>query len=575
MSNETNTFRNSFLKFKDMISILDRCKKNRIIFISILILIGLGIRLFIFPYDVPLFNDAQGYFWYAIEINILNNLPYTNIIQYENGERGHTITNNGWPIFLSLVFKLIDSENFLDYHNMQRMTSLLFSVVTVIPVYLLCSKFFKKSISLLASSLFILEPRLIQNSVLGTPESLYIFLLSSSLVLFLSNNMKMIYASFVVIALFSIVRYEGILMIVPFSVIFFIRFRKQKKDMAKYLICISVFALILIPVAYIKSETMGYDGFTSHISAGPEYYQTSIENNSSSLTDFFYSGSYNLFKYLGWAQLPIFIMFIPVGIFYLFKKIDYKKTLVILTIFTMLIPAFYAYSREFSDTKYIYILYPVFCIIAGYSINFFFEKSRRKNLIFCLIIIGVIFSSVLFVEWKNVDQGHYRETFGILKEISQNPIKVNGDFGTYGGEFTLFHWVNVANSPEFPTLKKDLPVSNVQVVKQITFANKKLESGVASTEDIRTEEYYVQTHTIKDYMQILEKQNITHLLLDKNNNVRLTSDELRLVLRDIFQNESKYPFLTKEYDSNEHGYDYQVKLFKIDFDMYKEIENLD
>ena len=64
---------------------------------------------------------------------------------------------------------------------------------------------------------------------------------------------------------------------------------------------------------------MGYDGFTSHISAGPEYYQTSIENNSSSLTDFFYSGSYNLFKYLGWAQLPIFIMFIPVGIFYLFK----------------------------------------------------------------------------------------------------------------------------------------------------------------------------------------------------------------------------------------------------------------
>ena len=115
----------------------------------------------------------------------------------------------------------------------------------------------------------------------------------------------------------------------------------------------------------------------------------------------------------------------------------------------------------------------------------------------------------------------------------------------------------------------------MQYVKQITFANKKLESGVVSTEDIRTEEYYVQTHTIKDYMEILEKQNVTHLLLDKNNNVRLTSDELRLVLRDIFQNESKYPFLTKEYDSNEHGYDYQVKLFKIDFDMYKEIENLD
>ena len=73
---------------------------------------------------------------------------------------------------------------------------------------------------------------------------------------------------------------------------------------------------------------------------------------------------------------------------------------------------------------------------------------------------------------------------------------------------------------------------------------------------------------LRDYFQVLEKQKITHLLLDGINNTPLINDELRLHLIDIFNHENKYPFLVKEYDSRENGFNYHVKLFKINYDLY-------
>ena len=217
----------------NIVNTLENSTKKPIVFLVLIVLAGLFLRLVYFPYDVPLFNDSQGYFWYAIDMSILNQLP-----------SGHTIVNTGWPSFLSIIFQLMDSNNFLDYHNMQRFVGVVFSVATIFPVYLLCSMYFKKSYSLLGAALFIFEPRLIQNSFLGTPESMYIFLMALLLFLFLSNNFKKIYLAFGIVALLAITRYEGLLMIIPLSAVFFIRFRKQKKDLIKYIICISIFILI-------------------------------------------------------------------------------------------------------------------------------------------------------------------------------------------------------------------------------------------------------------------------------------------------------------------------------------------
>ena len=538
----------------NIVNIFENSAKKPIVFLVLIALAGLFLRLVYFPYDVPLFNDSLGYFWYAIDMSILNQLP-----------PGHSLVNNGWPSFLSLIFQQMDSSNFLDYHNMQRFVGVVFSVATIFPVYFLCSMYFKKSYSLLGATLFIFEPRLIGNSLLGVPESMYVFLMASLLFLFLSNDFKKIYLAFAIVALLAITRYEGLLMIIPTSIVFFIRFRKQKKDLIKYIICISVFILILVPMAYLKNETMGQDGFISHISAGPMYYQSSIQENSSALGDFLYLGSINLIKYAGWVQIPSFIIFITLGIILIFKSIDYKKITIILSILIMLIPAFYGYSREIQDTKYLYVLYPIFCVLACFTFKIFLEKFHRRNLIFCVIIGGIILSSMIFVEWKAMDNEHYLETYKIFTEIGQKEMKINKELGLYGGELTYFSWIVLHNVDEFPVSYFEKPSSKITWTpfggKAVTI------SGLIK----EAEEYHnPEIDNLRDYFQVLENQKITHLLLDEFNNTPLINDELRLHLIDIFNHENKYPFLVKEYDSKENGFNYHIKLFKIDYKMLEE-----
>ena len=552
----------------DIVNAFENSTKKPLVFLVLIAIAGLLVRLAYFPYDVPIFGDSQGYFWYAIDMSILKQFPY-----------GHSVVNNGWPSFLSIIFQLMDSNNFLDYHNMQRFIGVIFSIATIFPVYFLCSMYFKKSYALLGAALFIFEPRLIQNSFIGTPESMYIFLMASLLFLFLSNNFKKIYLAFGIVALLSIVRYEGLLMIIPMSTVFFIRFRKQKKDLIKYAICISIFILILMPISYLRNETMGQDGLVSHVSAGPKVYASTIQESSSALGDLLYLGSINLIKYLGWAQIPSFIIFIPLGALLIFKNIDYKKIIIILSIIIMLIPAFYGYSREFQEMKYLYVLYPIFCVLACFTFKIFFEKFRRKNLIFGMIIGGLILSSVVFVEWKSMDKEHYLEAYEILTELSQKEMKVNKEFGTYGGEITYFHWTRLHNIDEFPILKKDMKTlpTNVKFVVQAESTrgwNEQLKQWNPDIDMSKQQESldYHDTNidNLRDYFEVLEKYEITHLILDRTMIGQLISDELRLNLRDIFIHENQYPFLVKEYDSKENGFNYHIKLFRIDYNLYDE-----
>ena len=549
MSSSSNIEKNKNYKKLDIITILDNSKKARIFFLIALGISGLGIRLYFFPYDVPILNDGQGYFWYAIDMSMLNQFP-----------PGHSIINNGWPSLLSIIFQLIDSDSFLDYHNSQRFIGVIFSVATIFPVYILCSRYFKKSYSLLGASLFVFEPRLIQNSFLGTPESFYVFLIAMLLCLFLTSNFKKIYLAFGIIALLSLVRYEGFLMIIPISAVFFIRFRKQKKDLIKYAVCISIFILILVPIAYLKNETMGQDGVVSHISAGPKYYQATIDENSSTLVNYLYLGSSNLIKYIGWAQIPSFIIFVPLGIICVFRSIDYKKITIILTILIMLIPAFYGYSRDYQEIKYIFALYPVFCVLACFSFKFFIEKFSKKNLFVVLIICGIITSSIFYLDWKEIDQKREIEVFQIMNDISQKEIIVNRDMGKEGNEFSYLHWTRLNNVDEFPILKKTLPPMKIKYFGyQINVA------GSGSVGQIPMK--LVEIDNPNEYFQFVEQIGFTHILVDETN-ASSTSKHMQIHFKDIFSNEEKYPFLIKEYDSKENGYSYHVKLFEIDYNKF-------
>lgn len=55
--------------------------------------------------------------------------------------------------------------------------------------------------------------------------------------------------------------------------------------------------------------------------------------------------------------------------------------------------------------------------------------------------------------------------------------------------------------------------------------------------------------------------HLTEVLIENKNEV---------VVLDILKNEKKYPFLIKEFDSNEFDFNYVVKMYKIDYNIFEE-----
>jgi len=494
-----------------------------IICLIVIGLIGFLVRFYYFPYDVPLTLDAVGYFWYAIDMSVLGRFP-----------EGYNFPNNGWPAFVSVFFSLINSTNFLDYMHLQRYLSIAISVLTIIPVYLTCTRFFNKSYSLLGAALFVFDPRIIQNSLSGITEPSYILLGSLVLFFILSKKMTSIYAAFGITALFSLVRYEGLFAIVALSIIFFLRFIKNRKTIPKYFVAMTIFLLVLLPMAYIRTATTGNDGLTSHAIGSPAaYYGSSIaglpdrpplsELVSKSLTYFS--------QYLVWVMIPIFGFFAPSGTVLFFKKWDYKKTTVLLFSVVLILPALYAYSRGFQDTRYLFVMFPIFAILSLYTIEKINEKIRNFGLIWLLVIIFIFSSSILFLSFKDFNYERELESFKIAELVVVNAKGVNDHYPE-----SKYYFVSKLSEYEFPTLSSSVSTG------PILFATE----GFGSLEE---------------FIERYRDQGLTHLVVDN-------SEKRPDFLRRVFLDEKSYPYLIKEFDSHENGFTYYVKVYSINYDEF-------
>jgi len=492
-----------------------------------IIAIAVIIRFAYFPFDIPITLDGSGYFWYAIDMSQLGHFP-----------EGYRFPNNGWPAFLSVFFAPFNSANFMDYMHLQRVLTVMLSVITVVIVYLLCSRFFERRIAAVCSMLFALDPKIIINSTLGITEPLFILLGTLALFLFLSERKRMIYASFVITGLFTLVRYEGFLLVVPLLVMFFVRFRKEKKVILQCLIALSFFAITILPMSYIRAETTGSDGVLSHVYAGPQYYQHVSQNSDEPadriIANLVITGIANMIKYVGWSTIPVFLCFIPFGVYVILKERNFKNYTLIICFIVFLLPAFYAYSRNLQETRYLFIIYPIFCVVAGFTMKLLFERINRKQLVTMTLFAIVLISSIAFLEIKKTDYEHEREAYDLAKEVVKRTSVINH---SYREEFAIqdtkyYRIANIATLEKFPVLSS--------TVEPIQF--------------IETGNY----DSLIDYLRFGKENGLEYLVIDNN-------PKQPDFLKDVFDNEEKYSFLNKEFDSQEYNYRYHVKIFKIDY----------
>ena len=345
-----------FSRFEDR---LEFSKRNIIASLVIVGSIALIFRLYFLHATIPLILDALQYFLYANDFSILGHFPKSGV------------ANNGWPSFLAIFFSIFHFNDFLSYMNLQRIVTITISVLTIIPLYYLCRRFLTKTLSIVGAALFVLEPRVIQNSLLGITEPLYIFLLASSSCLILSKNKLYTYASFGIAALATIVRLEGIFIFITISVWFFIFNRNEKKKLLGYAIGIAIFILILLPVALIRTQSEGSDFLSSRLSGEASNLVNSGSNSIHWLKDISES-----FKLTGWSLVPIFVFLLPIGLYAIFKNRDRTSMILIIGIIIMAIPAEYALSlSEAKDTRYLLPLYPFFSILSLLSVKYFTAVS--------------------------------------------------------------------------------------------------------------------------------------------------------------------------------------------------------
>ena len=99
-----------------------------VIFLGILVVISIIFRMIAFPYDLPIPQDGEVYFWYANDISITKSIPDWGEVYFPN-----TL----WPTFLSVFFSFFSSDNFVDYMTLQRIVTSGLSILTAIPISVL------------------------------------------------------------------------------------------------------------------------------------------------------------------------------------------------------------------------------------------------------------------------------------------------------------------------------------------------------------------------------------------------------------------------------------------------------
>ena len=492
--------------------------KNTIICLGIIGIVGFLIRFFYFPDGIPITLDGALYFWYANDLSITGTFP-VNV----------AIANNGWPTFLSIFFYFFNSENFLDYMMLQRYVTIIISVATIIPVFILCRKFCGNKLSLIGALLFAFQPRIIENSLAGLSEPLFILLELVCLVLFLQNNFKFKYVSFAILALACIIRYEGIVLLIPLSVLFLVVNREYKKNVSRYFLAISIFLLVLLPMAFVRMNTMGYDGIASHSIAAV----STIGQDST-----IYLGIISLIESTGLSVFPIFFALLPLGFFGFFKNRNFDKYTVLLFLIFMLMPIIYASSRGITEPRYLLVLFPIFSLISIYTIKEITKKFDKTKFVLIIFVVGILLSSIVFLDYNIVDYEHELEAYDIGLEVSRNTSVISD----YHPESKYAH-----NKIDVATNLETFPILSSEIKQKVKL--------------IETHGFY----SLNEFIVYGEREGLTHIVVDDNQN----RSEF---LKDVFRNEGKYVYLSKIYDSSEHGYDYHLKIFRIDYEKFDSVK---
>ena len=537
-------------------STLNKIKpKKTVIYLSLIVVLGLAMRFYYVPTDLPIVSDGYFEFVYAAKTVFEGSLPV-----------GYNTTNTGWANFLSLFFSLSDTSDPFYLMQIQRSLSIVLSTITIIPAFFIFRKFVNVRWALFGSILLVIEPRLLMISLEGINYSLFFFIFVLAIALFLKKTNISLFLSFGCIACATLVRYEGLLLLIPLCIMYFVKF-KDKKSIIKFLGMIFVIIIILAPISALRiqatenlcyetvfGEGCGIDGFSRSILAGPIDLNRTLtvavgQEIPESVSDArfeFKTDNYvvllvnqiiviftTLLKFIGLALIPYFALFVSYNIILRIKnkkplKLDWDKKMIALTIGVMLLPALYAYWRGFEEIRYVLVAIPLICVLSISWTNIISEKiSKNRNFLVILIVL-VIISSIIFIEFKQ-DFDRHR----VLFLVSQKIVELTNTTNTFYQDGYVKTVVLSSNWPNLPEPDEKGKLTNV-------------------FHKISSENF----NDIKHFITESQKVGLQYLVIDEDTKL----------FADFRKNPSKYPYLDKVFDTDDYDFVNHFRIYKINYE---------
>ena len=540
-------------------------KKHLVLWLVLISLVSLGLKLYTFDPSVLPSEDTYGY--------VLRGIAHNNGDFSE-----HPRKTLGWSIIISPFLNLVESDDFLDYINVARYLSIAISVITIVPMYLLGRRFFDQKFALCAAGFFAFVPQLNFHASSGYTEPLFILILILSTYFILKKNSNLAYLSFASLATLWYVHWSGIIFFIALSLILFLNNKKSKKLLLKYLLCIGIFILISSPMLTHRYEQYGDPLFFSQSSTvftgnpaailadntkNLNYsYQDYIHDNG--ISEFIYTfvllGISNILGAIFLNSLPYLIVFLPFGILFSFRAFDQDKNFIRANWIMILIPIFSMiyYFGVWPDKRLLYQLFPFLILfsvipfqrVIVYGLSTFSFSNKQKNVFLLGVIIVIILLSFTYaLRYGSPDQVLENEKIEFAEMLVKN---FQGNILDAGYSLEGLHYVKLS---DHQNISKDFTVNLDR-------------NSILGTQKLLEVKIYAEN--LHEFVLESEKYNTKYISIDKDG-IEATTFWYPYLL-DLYENEDKFPFLNKVYDSSEEEYqNFHVKVFKINFLKYHEL----
>ena len=525
--------------------------KNKIfIILGIIVLTSIIVKLYSINFGLPIHTDN-----FDIAMRSFAHL---------SGNFDVSVNRNfGLSLLQSPFLLLVNSNNFLDYSSIIRLFGIGVSTTSIFVMYLLARKFFNEKYSIIAASLFAFSPQLNHSAGLGETEALFILSLMCSLYFILrQTNDRLIFLSFVFAGIAYTVRPMGMIMIIILLIIYLINFRKNLKP-SKFVFCIFLFVLIILPISLVRYDQYDDPLFYGDVSKGFITDSTMLRaENIESVTaaefiqnnglgvffqEFILLGIFNSLKALASVSLPYLIILIPIGLI-LSTKLKSELKNFILANWTLIILYFVSLTIVSSIVllpRFFLPLIPFLIIISVLPIqkisNIKTNFGNFKTTSLIIITLLLLSSSVIYTYFVYPPPDYETES----EKIEFARFLHNNLDGNFFSKSMAAHYFTF-----------------VYIVDNNSFKNYHLNDEL-SIENSRIQWLRLYGTSIDEIVLSGEKLGLKYLVIGEQQTGYNFIDE-------IYEEEKLYGYLTKVFDSNEHGFEnLNVKIFKIDYKLFK------